>query len=61
MATVRMKRGEKYADIFDSTETIAQAKADGYELVAEKPVEAKKETEVTAEKPARVGRPPKQQ
>lgn len=37
MATVRMVKGTKYADIFDSPEMIAGAKADGYELVSEKP------------------------
>ena len=37
MATVRMKKGDKYADIFDSPETIATAKSQGYELVSEKP------------------------
>lgn len=36
MATVRMKKGDKYADIFDSPETIKQAQKDGYSLV-EKP------------------------
>lgn len=33
MATVRMKKGNKYADIFDSAETIKQAQLDGYSLV----------------------------
>lgn len=33
MATVKMKKGEKFADIYDSPETIAQARAEGYELV----------------------------
>lgn len=49
MATVKMKKGEKYADIYDSPETIAQAKADGYELVAEgkTPVKQTEETEET--------------
>lgn len=36
MATVKMVRGSLYADIFDSEETIAQAKKDGFELVDEK-------------------------
>ena len=36
MATVRMKKGDKYADIFDSPVTIATAKSQGYELVSEK-------------------------
>jgi hypothetical protein len=33
MATVRMKKGDKYADIFDSPETIRQAQLEGYSLV----------------------------
>lgn len=36
MATVRMKKGSKYADIFDSPETIKQARLDGYVLVEKK-------------------------
>lgn len=32
MATVRMKKGDKYADIYDSPETIKQAQLDGYSL-----------------------------
>ena len=35
MATVKMRKGNKYADIFDSPEMIAGAEADGYELVKE--------------------------
>lgn len=46
MATVRMKKGDKYADVFDSPESIKQAQLDGYSIVdepkkAEKPVENK--------------------
>lgn len=33
MATVRMKLGDKYADVFDSPETIKQAQLEGYTLV----------------------------
>lgn len=33
MATVQMKKGNLEADIFDSPETIAQARKDGYSLV----------------------------
>lgn len=44
MATVKMKKGEKYADIFDSPETIRQAQLDGYSLVENK-------AEVSAETP----------
>ncbi|MCR5699659.1 MAG: hypothetical protein K6G52_08460 [Treponemataceae bacterium] len=36
MATVRMKKGDKYADIFDSPETIKQAQFEGYSLCEEK-------------------------
>lgn len=32
MATVRMRKGDKFADIFDSEETIANAKKEGWEL-----------------------------
>ena len=35
MATVRMKKGDKFADIFDSPETIRQAQLDGYSVVEE--------------------------
>lgn len=41
MATVRMRKGSKYADIFDSPETIKQAQLDGYSIV-EKAKEASK-------------------
>lgn len=34
MATVKMKKGDKYADVYDSPETIKQAQLDGYSLVA---------------------------
>ena len=50
MATVRMKKGSKYADIFDSPEMIAGAKADGYELVTEREP-AKTQAEVKEETP----------
>lgn len=43
MATVRMVKGTKYADIFDSPEMIAGAKADGYELVTESKREVKED------------------
>lgn len=45
MATVRMKKGEKYADVYDSPETIRQAQLDGYSLVEEKK-EVKQEPKV---------------
>lgn len=47
MATVRMKKGDKFADIYDSPETIKQAQLDGYSIV-EKKAEPKGE-EVKAE------------
>jgi hypothetical protein len=36
--TVKMRKGELYADIFDSPETIAQARRDGYSLVDPKDI-----------------------
>lgn len=45
MATVKMIRGSRIADIFDSPETIAQAEKDGFVLMEEK----KSEKVVTAE------------
>lgn len=36
MATVRMVKNGKYADIFDSEVTINQAKKEGYSFVEEK-------------------------
>lgn len=43
MATVRMRKGNLYADIFDSPETIKQAQRDGYSLVEKTFEEPKKE------------------
>lgn len=45
MATVRMKKGDKYADVFDSPETIKQAQYEGYSLCEEKKSESKKDAE----------------
>jgi hypothetical protein len=45
MATVKMKRGSHYADIFDSPETIGQAEKDGYELVTEEKKSEPKESD----------------
>lgn len=45
MATVKMIRGARIADIFDSPETIAQAEKDGFVRMEEK----KSEKVVTAE------------
>ncbi len=39
MATVRMKKGIVYADVFDSPETIRNAQLQGYSLCDEKKVE----------------------
>lgn len=36
MATVKMQKGEKFADIYDSPETIKQAQIEGYHVVDEK-------------------------
>lgn len=40
MATVRMKKGLLYADIYDSPESIKQAQLNGYSLVKEKTLDA---------------------
>ena len=45
MATVKMIRGSRVADIFDSPETIAQAEKDGFVRMEEK----KSEKVVTAD------------
>ncbi len=39
MATVRMKKGSVYADVFDSPETIRNAQLEGYSLCDEKPID----------------------
>ena len=57
MATVRMQKGDKYADIFDSPETIAQAEKDGYVKVA---VEKKAEKVVEADSTEETAQPVKQ-
>lgn len=44
MATVKMIKGNKYADIFDSPETIEQAEKEGYVLAEDNSV---KKTEVS--------------
>ena len=50
MATVRMKKGNKFADIYDSPETIKQAQLEGYSLVKEER-HAPKTSELFTEKP----------
>lgn len=47
MATVRMKKGVMYADVFDSPETIRQAQLDGYSLCEEVKKVEEKATENT--------------
>lgn len=54
MATVRMKKGSRYADIFDSPETIKQAQREGYSLVEERIPE--KENTVKHEKAEKRGK-----
>ena len=52
MATVRMVKNGKYADIFDSEVTINQAKKEGYSFVEEKKTnvdEFKKELKIDIE------------
>ena len=51
MATIRMRKGTLYADIFDSPETIKQAQRDGYSIV-EKTFEKPKEEEAKEESKA---------
>ena len=53
MATVKMIRGSRIADIFDSPETIAQAEKDGFVRMEEKKSEkvVSAETDKTDEKP----------
>lgn len=46
MATVRMKKGDKFADIYDSPDTIKQAQFEGYSIVEDS---KKKSEEVSAE------------
>ena len=66
MATVKMIKGNKYADIFDSPETIAQAEKDGFIRVKSEPVqkhvEVQTEEESTdaEEKTVKRGRTPRQ-
>lgn len=47
MATIRMKKGIKFADIYDSPETISQAQKEGWSIVKQT------ETEQT-EKPSEI-------
>lgn len=48
MATVKMKKGDKYADVYDSPETIRQAQLDGYSLVAKPaPKQEQKEEKIS--------------
>lgn len=53
MATVKMIRGSRIADIFDSPETIAQAEKDGFVRMEEKKSEKVviAESDKTDEKP----------
>ena len=43
MATIRMRKGDLYADIFDSPETIKEAQRNGYSIVEKHFDEPKKE------------------
>lgn len=64
MATVRMIKGDKYADIFDSPEMIKGAEADGYVLVTEEKTPGNVNTETDSgdkeTQTARRGRTPRQ-
>lgn len=55
MATVKMFKGNIIADIYDSDETIAQAKKDGYLPVDEEPKKVD-ESDETKETSAKQGR-----
>ena len=55
MATIKMRKGDKYADVYDSPETIRQAQLDGYSVVekqktAEKAVAKEENTETVKQK-----------
>lgn len=52
MATVRMKKGDVYADIYDSPEGIARAESHGFvRCNDEKPVQRTEKVENTDEEP----------
>jgi hypothetical protein len=43
--TVKMRKGDLFADIFDSPETIAQARREGYSLVDPEAAKSEEKTE----------------
>lgn len=51
--TVTMQKGDRFADIYDSPETIAQAQRDGYHLCTEAEAKVRKERE--GDKPVNTG------
>ncbi len=53
--TILMKKGERFADIYDSPETIAQAKRDGYHLCDE--MEQKEHDDLLNPKKVAAGKP----
>jgi hypothetical protein len=55
MATVVMRKGDLFADIFDSPETIAQAQKEGYHLCSEAELTVREEDKERS----RRGRKPK--
>lgn len=58
MATVKMIRGSRIADIFDSPETIAQAEKDGFvKYEEEKPVRQATKVEVSEDTATEVKTP----
>ena len=58
MATVKMIRGSRIADIFDSPETIAQAEKDGFVRYEEKSVrQAETKAETSKDEDAEVKTP----
>lgn len=49
MATVRMRKGDKFADIFDSPDTIRQARLEGWSLVEGRQTDGKQKQPDAAE------------
>ncbi|SEP80269.1 hypothetical protein SAMN04487977_101471 [Treponema bryantii] len=56
MATVKMFKGNIIADIYDSPETIATAKAQGYNFVEDEPKAKKDEAEGESKSQAKTKR-----
>jgi hypothetical protein len=48
--TVLMRKGDTFADIFDSPQTIVQAQRDGYHVCSETEIQLRKEIPVKSKK-----------